>query len=90
MTSEQIDNFLKKNDFDRQPVKVSFKTRNTFTGIFVKAKDYDELKGKNFWRVVNQSNVKEYLQSKDTSLARIFNGSEFVKLTATEMIGEKL
>lgn len=87
MTSEQIDTFLRRNDFDRHPVKVSFRSRNAFTGIFVKTDDYDELKGKNFWRVINESNVKKYLASKDTNLARIFNGTEFVKLTIVEMIG---
>lgn len=87
MTKEQIDTFLRKNKYDRHPVKVSFRTRATFTGIFIKTGDYDELKGKNFWRVINESNVKRYLTSKDTNLARIFNGTEFVKLTVSEMIG---
>ena len=87
MTVEQIDTFLKKNDFDRNPVKVSFRTRNSFTGIFVKTADYEDLKGKNFWRIISESNVKKYLSSKDANLARIFNGTEITKLTAVEMIG---
>lgn len=87
MTIEQIDTFLRKNNFDRHQVKVSFRTRSAFTGIFVKTEDYDDLKVKNFWRVVNESNVKQYITSKDTNLARIFNGSEFVKLTIMESIG---
>lgn len=87
MTLEQIDAFLQKNQFDRNPVKVSFRTRNAFTGIFVKTADYEDLKGKNFWRIINESNVKNYLKSKDTNLARIFNGSEITKLTVVEMIG---
>ncbi|HEX6431125.1 MAG TPA: hypothetical protein VF008_25720, partial [Niastella sp.] len=57
-----------------------------FTGIFVKTDDYDHLRGKNFWRVINESNVKQYLSSKDTKLARIFNGSDFTKLAVVEMI----
>jgi len=84
MTIQQIDAFLQKNNFDKRPVKVSFKTRSPFTGIFLKTADYEELKGKNFWRIINQSNVENYLASKDTNLARIFNGSEFVKLTTVE------
>ncbi|WP_276483504.1 short-chain dehydrogenase [Paraflavitalea pollutisoli] len=87
MTIEQIHTFLTRNEFDRNQVKVSFKTRNSFTGIFIKTNDYTELKDKNFWRVINESNVKEYLKSKDTSLARIFNGSEFVKLTTVQDAG---
>jgi len=88
MTIEQIDSFLQKNEYDRHAVKVSFRTRNSFNGIFVKTADYDELKGKNFWRVINETNVKQYLKTRDTSLARIFNGSEFVKLTALEATGK--
>ncbi len=87
MTNEQIDNFLKKNDFDRKPVKVSFKTRNSFTGIFLKTADYEDLKGKNFWRIIGEANVKKYMSSKDTTLARIFNGTEITKLTSVETIG---
>ncbi|MFT3827908.1 MAG: short-chain dehydrogenase [Chitinophagaceae bacterium] len=87
MTNEQIHNFLQKNNFDSNPVKISFKSRNAFTGIFVKTADYDELKGKNFWRIVNQSDVKTYLTSKDTNLSRIFSGSEIVRLSAAEAIG---
>lgn len=87
MTVEQIDKFLVKNKYDQNPVKVSFRTRTAFTGIFVKTDDYDDLKGKNFWRLINESNVKQYLTSKDTKLARIFNGSEFTRLTAVESVG---
>ena len=85
MTSEQIDNFLKKHNFDQQTVKVSFRTRAAFVGIFIKTDDYNDLKVKNFWRVINESNVKQYLSSKDTKLARIFNGTEFVKLSVAEL-----
>jgi hypothetical protein len=84
MTIEQIDNFLKKNEYDRNPVKVSFKTRNSFTGIFLKTNDYEDLKGKNFWRIIGEANVKKYMSSKDATLARIFNGTEITKLTTVE------
>jgi hypothetical protein len=40
------------------------------------------LKTKNLWRIVSDSKVKEYQQSKDTSLARIFNGVEITRLGA--------
>lgn len=87
MTNEQIDNFLRKYEFDRQPVKISFRARNAFTGIFIKLADYDELRKKNFWRIVHESKVKSYLSTKDQNLARLFNGVEITKLTAVEMIG---
>lgn len=86
MTIEQIDSFLQKNEFDRNPVKVSFRTRNAFTGIFVKTADYDDLKSKNFWRIVNEANVKKYMHSKDASLARIFNGTEITKLAVVKLL----
>lgn len=84
MTIEQIDKFLTNNDYDRHPVKVNFKSRDGFTGIFVKANDYDELKSKNFWRIVNQTNVPKYQSTKDNSLSRIFNGTEITKLTSVQ------
>jgi hypothetical protein len=86
MTNEQIDSFLQKNEFDRNPVKVSFRTRNAFTGIFVKTADYNDLKSKNFWRIVNESNVKKYMHSKDAGLARIFNGTEITKLAVVKLL----
>jgi hypothetical protein len=87
MTIVQIDAFLRKHHFDKHPVRVNFRGRAAFTGIFIKTDDYDDLKGKNFWRIINESNVKAYLSSKDTKLARIFNGTEIVKLTVAEMVG---
>ncbi|WEK34105.1 MAG: short-chain dehydrogenase [Candidatus Pseudobacter hemicellulosilyticus] len=81
MTNQQIDQFLSNNNFNQEPVKVSFRTRNAITGIFLKSADYEDLKQKNFWRIINESNIKKYLASKDASLARIFNGTEFVKLS---------
>jgi hypothetical protein len=84
MTNEQIDNFLKKNQYAQTAVKVSFKTRSAFTGIFLKTADFDELKSKNFWRIVNETNLEKYQSSKDTSLARIFSGMEITKLSAID------
>ena len=84
MTNEQIDNFLQKNQFEKTRIKVSFKTRNAINGMFIKTADYDELRSKNFWRIVNESNVEKYQRSKDISLARIFSGVEITKLSAVE------
>ena len=63
-------------------MRVSFKTRKPFTGVFIKTPEYDELKSKNFWRIVNEDNLERYLKSRDLNLARIFNGSEITKLAA--------
>jgi hypothetical protein len=82
MTNDQIEKFISNNleDFG-QPVKISFKTRNSLEGIFIQAQDYLELKSKNFWRIVTATNLENYRKSKDVSLARMFNGAEFTKLS---------
>ncbi|MCS3800582.1 short-chain dehydrogenase [Niastella sp. OAS944] len=87
MTVEQIDTFLRKHKFDQKSVKVSFKSRNALIGMFVKTEDYDQLKGKNFWRIIIESNKKQYLSSKDMNLTRIFHGTAFVKLSVVDTIG---
>jgi hypothetical protein len=87
MTSEQIEHFLGPNpDSSHRSTKFFFKTRATFDGVFIKAPDYLELKKKNFWRVVTATKLEDYRQSKDISLSRIFNGSEFTRLTEAPAI----
>jgi len=83
MTIEQIERFITENKADQsvEPSKISFKTRNTVEGIFIKAPDYMELKKKNFWRVVSAKHLDDYRKSKDSNLSRIFNGSEFTRLS---------
>ena len=81
MTNDQIEKFLQNNS-DKSTVKVTFKTRKPLVGIFIKTADYAELKSKNFWRIVGESNVESYLKSKDMNLARIFNGGEMTRLSA--------
>jgi len=87
MTVEQIDTFLRKNKSDQRSIKINFKSRDAFIGRFVKAADYDHLKGKNFWRIIIESNLNHYLSSKDMNLTRIFHGTSFVKLSVVESIG---
>ena len=82
MSNDQIEKFLHNNYLDKAPVKVTFKTRKPVVGIFIKTADYSELKSKNFWRIVGESNVASYLKSKDMNLARIYSGSEITKLSA--------
>ena len=52
------------------------------SGIFVTTGDYEDLKSKNFWRIVTGVNIDNWKKSKDLNLARIFNGSEITKLSA--------
>lgn len=81
MTNVQIEKFLQQNYLDKTPVKVSFKGRKPIVGIFITSADFGELKAKNFWRIVGEVNIESYQKSKDMSLARMFSGSEFTKLS---------
>lgn len=87
MSIDQIDVFIKKIDFDNQAVKVSFKSRDPFIGFFVNGRDYADLRGKNFWRLINQNNISKYQSSRDVNLSRIFSGHEITSLKAVERIG---
>ena len=81
MTNEQIEKFLSSNIQTGSLIRISFKTRNSILGIFIKAKDFDELKSKNFWRIVSEAHVQEWQKTKDLSFCRMFNGTEFTKLS---------
>ncbi len=82
MTNEQIEKFVAENlKTGHKPVTISFKGRNAIAGVFIKTPDFDELKKKNFWRIVNCAHLENYLRSKDLNHARMFNGAEFTKLT---------
>ncbi|MEX6689268.1 short-chain dehydrogenase [Danxiaibacter flavus] len=82
MNVEEIEKFLDKqeNTGDKK-VKIDFKKRDSIYGVFVKGKDYGDLKEKNFWRVVTLPNVDAWRKSNDLNFAKIFSGSEFSRLT---------
>jgi len=81
MTAEMIEKFLDKKKDKSLPVNIHFKERSTVTGIFIQGFDYNELKSKNFWRIVSNHNREEWNQTKNPDLARIFNGLSFTRLT---------
>ncbi len=81
MTNEQIENFLQQVDLNTSKVQINFRSRNSIVGIFIKTNDYAELKSKNLWRIVGEAKIDEFLEAKDTSVARIFNGVEITKLS---------
>jgi len=81
MNIEDIEKFItSKLNAEDIYVKISFKKREPVYGLFVKDKDYTHLKSKNFWRIVTRTNFDAFQATKDMSLARIFNGSEFSRL----------
>ncbi|HLF47725.1 MAG TPA: hypothetical protein VI548_14950 [Chitinophagaceae bacterium] len=82
MTSEQISKFIEASHLAKNPVKIEFKTRSSINGLFIQATDYTELKLKNFWRIVAEPRIKDFKATNDNNLSRIFNGTEFTKLSA--------
>jgi hypothetical protein len=81
MTNEIIEKFVETGKRKNKCVNIHFKTRGTVTGMFIIGDDYTEMKSKNFWRIVTQSRLNEWKDSKDPSLSRLFNGAEFTRLT---------
>lgn len=82
MNSEDIQKFIETKAAPANSyVKIDFKKREAIYGLFLMDGDYKDLKAKNFWRIVTRKHFDEYNKSKNASLARIFNGSEFSKLS---------
>jgi hypothetical protein len=82
MNIEDIQKFLdKKSDTKKEYVKISFRKRPPIQGLFIREhRDYAELKSKNFWRIVPESQFASYQLTKDVSLAKIFSGTDFARL----------
>lgn len=81
MTQEMIEKFIETKNRSNAPVNIHFKERSTITGIFIKANDYEELKSKNFWRIINKNAVAQWEETRDVNLARLYNGLSFTKLS---------
>jgi hypothetical protein len=82
MTVEQIETFLAKESIPvGKIIRFELKKRNPVRGLIVQGKDYNDLKAKNFWRIVTQTNLVAYQKTKDINLAKIFAGSDFAKLS---------
>ncbi len=81
MTNEQIENFLVPNNhLSKTPIRISFKNRNNIVGVFIDSPEFKDLRAKNFWRVVQEKDLKRFLEKKEMKLVKIFNGAEFTKL----------
>jgi hypothetical protein len=81
MNTEDIEKFIESKTPAESKVKIEFKKRDAVYGLFVKDRDYDDLKSKNLWRIVPKSQFEEYDRSKNIGLAKIFNGTDFSRLT---------
>jgi hypothetical protein len=86
MTIEQIQKFVEEEKIpENKSMKIDFKKRNSIRGYIVKGNDYSDLKSKNFWRIVTTANVEKWQKSKNVDLAKIFNGSEFTRLSTVSV-----
>lgn len=81
MVNDMITKFLEPDNLSKKSVKIEFKKRNTIVGIFVKSPDYEDLKAKNFWRIVSETHIPEWKKTNDNKLSKIFSGSEFTRLS---------
>jgi len=82
MTTELISKFLETEKIPAtKSMKIDFKKRNTIYGYIIEGKDFEDLKSKNFWRIVFLSNMEEWQRTKNPELAKIYNGAEFNKLS---------
>ncbi|MBS4064160.1 MAG: short-chain dehydrogenase [Chitinophagaceae bacterium] len=84
MTNDLIEKFIEKKVPKNAKVNIHFKQRGTVQGVFIQTNDYEELKSKNFWRIVTETNSEEWKRTGNQNLARIFNGAEFTRLSEVE------
>jgi len=81
MTTEMIEKFVENKTRKGTVVNIHFKERSTISGVFVEAGDYNELKSKNFWRIVSDKNANQWEKTQDLNLGRIYHGLSFTRLT---------
>jgi hypothetical protein len=81
MTPDIIEKFIEDSGRKSVIVNVHFKERSTISGVFVRGEDYEELKRKNFWRIVSETNMSDWKETKNINLARLYNGAAFTKLS---------
>jgi hypothetical protein len=84
MTNEAIIKQIEVKSSPDKLVNIHFKQRSTITGLFIKTNDYDNLKSKNLWRIVTKTHVDEWRRTKDLNLCRIFNGTDFTRLSEAD------
>jgi len=81
MTNDAISKHVDTKNHSEKTLNIHFKQRNTITGLFIRGNDFDDLRSKNFWRIVTNANIEQWKKTKDMNLARIFNGTEFTRLS---------
>lgn len=82
MTTNEIAAFLagRKHKTGNPVLHIRFKKRAAIEGIIVREKDFEDLKEKNFWRIVSLKDMPSWEDTHNIGLSRIFNGHDFRKL----------
>jgi hypothetical protein len=81
MTNLLIEKFVESDKRKDKLVQIHFKTREVFSGMFIFMPDYEELKRKNYWRIVASARIAEWNATGNLSCSRLFNGEAFTRLT---------
>jgi hypothetical protein len=81
MTNLLIGDFIEAGKRKDKVVRIQFKKREAINGLFVIDDSYQDIKKKNFWRIVTASNEQEWRRTKSLSCSRLYNGEEFSKLS---------
>lgn len=81
MHNSAIGSFIETEARKNKVVRIQFKKREPIEGLFIVTKDYEEMKTKNFWRIVTAAKTSEWKNTNDLSVSRIFSGDEFAKLS---------
>lgn len=81
MVNSTIENFVESARRKNRVVRIQFKNREAIDGTFIISTDYEEMKKKNFWRIVTTAKAIEWRNTKNLSCSRLFNGNEFTKLS---------
>jgi len=84
METSKIEHFITSSMRNNATIDIQFKGRSSLTGLFVRGSDYDELKSKNFWRVVQLSQLQQWSETNNINFAKIFNGASFTSLAETK------
>jgi hypothetical protein len=80
MTVEMIEKFVENQNRKGVPVNIHMKERSTVKGLFIRGVDYEDLKSKNFWRVVSNAHISEWEKTNNINLTRIYSGMSFTRL----------
>ncbi|HRI21471.1 MAG TPA: short-chain dehydrogenase [Panacibacter sp.] len=81
MTADSIEKFAENTKYKNAEVNIRFKGRIAVTGVFIKSFDYEELKQKNFWRIISKDHVEMWEKTKNVNLTRLYNGLTFTRLS---------